>query len=102
LIVVTLLAILCGYVGYQLRTIAHRKILIEKIVHAGGTCWPDEMIDGGSGATVPLVRRWLGDEPLFWIAYPATISRPALVEIADYFPEAIISFEPPLMEQVSD
>jgi hypothetical protein len=62
LIVVTALAIPCGYLGWQAKVVRERKAMLDKIVSLGGgylVARQDEPIEIPNP---PLLRRWLGDE----------------------------------------
>ena len=86
LIVVTLLALPCWYVGAQYRIVAHRKALLAKI----------EFKDIGPAGfamdlpALPMVRRWFGDEPVISIFPPRGLPPAEFQEIKDAFPEALV------------
>jgi hypothetical protein len=85
MIVVTLLAIPCGYVGWQAKIVRERMAMsecIKKVEH--GDCWFfDEDLSGG----VPWIRRLLGDKTCMLILVPGA-SDEEFVAIKAAFPEA--------------
>jgi hypothetical protein len=58
LIVVTLLAVPCAYVGWQAAIVRERKSLLES--GANGPTF-NAMLDEDSDAAIPVIRLWLGD-----------------------------------------
>ena len=97
-IVITLLAIPCGYVGYQLRFVAQRKALIEEIRKRGGAVlsvavYPHPATED-QAPTVPWIRRLLGDEPYWEVAFAAPCSRSELAHAEEVFPEARVYSAP--------
>lgn len=87
-IVVTLLTIPCAYVGYQNKIVAERKSMQTKIEELGGnTFWIDVVFYPG---TLPVIRRWLGDEPICIVMVPESVQPSFVEEIKRVFPEASI------------
>jgi hypothetical protein len=85
MIVVTLLAGPCAYVGWQANVVRHRRELIRSVVVAGsyvGFDFAGELED-----SIPWLRRLLGDEPirLFGLLGATGEKRE---EISAAFPEA--------------
>ena len=88
LIVVTLLAIPCWYVGEQYRIVAHRKAMMARIrEHGGNVMFADEASAHGPPASVPFIRKLLGDKALDDIGLPPGIPSS---EVREVFPEAKI------------
>ena len=76
LIVVTLLAIPCAYVGEQYRIVAHRRATRERLARLGVQFQTDatfEIAVFGHGATVPWIRELLGDEAIERILVPLSL-----------------------------
>jgi hypothetical protein len=85
MIVVTLLAVLCGYVGWQAKIVRHRRELIRQVVAAGSYVGFDFALELKD--SIPWLRRLLGDEPirLFGLLGATGDKRE---EISAAFPEA--------------
>ena len=94
LIVVTLLAIPCGYVGWQARAVAHRKAMLQKIIESGGIVLPCEPISNYPPHP-NFVRRWFGDVLVKGIGSGECAQPYAIKEVEDAFPEARVSAAPP-------
>jgi hypothetical protein len=86
---VTLLAVVCGYVGWQAKIVRQRRAMGVEINNMQGpgalmaadkTFYPD--------CTVPWVRSLLGDEPVSTIELPSTVSTEYRDHIRALFPEA--------------
>jgi hypothetical protein len=112
MIVVTLVAIPCGYVGWQAKIVRERKAVLAQIEDAGGGFfsdlrtttgfgnrfpnWPDEAIASidserqlhGSARTT--VRVLLGDEGVIVIWLPANVVPPEEARIRECIPEAYV------------
>ena len=84
MIVVTLLAAACAYVGWQAAIVRERKSLIDSDAHA--------RLEIESDAAVPTVRRWLGDHSYRFI-YVRT--RAEIQTFKDAFPEADVKYPIP-------
>ena len=97
LIVVTLLAIPCGWLGWQAKIVRDRKAMMARIREAKGGGWTAEDV---AGIHLPKrdeprfgwVRDWLGDVPIRLILIPPS-SEPKDDEIRRVFPEASIMHE---------
>jgi hypothetical protein len=109
LIAVTLLAVACGYVGWQAKIVRERKAMIER-VHNGlnGLCETvnkylslgaslhfDPQLTEDQTPTVSWIRQWLGDEPVVLVLLPETVSQSDAEEIFRLFPEAEHERAPP-------
>ena len=94
-IVVTLLAIPCGYVGYQAKLVRERKAMIEQIREGKGLVVPVDVKTWPKMPTPSWIRRVLGDEPVYSIGIEQS-SKPSNDEIRELFPEAAVyHFDPP-------
>jgi hypothetical protein len=91
LIVVTLLAAICGIVTPEWKFASERAALIERTVAAGG-------IVGKSDAPLPngpnWIQRALGDSVIEFIAAPALATDEELSQLRTMFPEAQIGLAP--------
>jgi hypothetical protein len=102
LIGVALLAVTCGYVGRQAEIVRKRQAMLDRIDGLGGVYWTAESFreliqinfwtgvkqsDGWSPPRIPLIRSWLGDQAIVWIALPTLEQRR---EFGVAFPEASI------------
>jgi len=88
LIGMMLLAVPCGYMGWQAKIVRERKGVLELVVQQGGTISP--LINAPPDDLPPLVRRLLGDEPIGLIEFQQPITTEELQSIAAAFPEADI------------
>ena len=96
-IVVTLLSIPCGYVGYQAKIVAERKSMQDRIKEIGGSVilaaemphswWHED----NERPTVNWIRSWLGDEAFDEIVIPRASSLRDTIEVCETFPEAYVS-----------
>ncbi len=79
MIVVTVLAVPCAYVGQEYRTVQERwaYLVNENIV-----------VDPDGTTSVPLVRRLLGDQSIAEIGLPAEFGKVKCQRCAALFPEA--------------
>ena len=82
-IFVTLLAIPCGYLGEQYRIVKHRKAVREKFKEV----W---FLTPRTAAPGPLIRQWLGDEPVGTAFVYEGMPQSDREEIASAFPEAAV------------
>jgi hypothetical protein len=85
-----LLAVGCGYVGYQYQIVRERKRVLELLNR------PREQAAAGSDqqglisyrdVELPWIRRMLGDDPLHW-SYQTPDSEEDLARVLAAFPEA--------------
>jgi hypothetical protein len=109
MIVVTLLCVVGGYVGWQAKKVNERKTLLERVVSDGGGYFRVSLgprdheeysvcgaIPGNGKWLVPSheypppswIRRWLGDDRICTIWLPKSFSATDLAIIAEGFPEA--------------
>ena len=83
LIVVTLLAIPCGYVGWQAKIVRERNEFISRY-NCTLSSWSAFYHD----PAIPWIRRFLGDEAWVAIDLPISTSNNELNRAAELFPEA--------------
>ena len=88
LIGVTLVAVPCAYVGWQAKIVSERKTMREWMALNGGWVVTDTRPD----KQPPLIRRWLGDEPIAVIVFQHPIKPPNEQAVRAMFPEATPSF----------
>ena len=107
LVLVTLSSIAFAYVGYQLSIVRARKELLKKLVSRG--CYVTTQDEASHSMqpmrpadepdpSVPLVRRWLGDEAIARISYYPHAAPPKelAARVKSLLPEATtIEMEPP-------
>jgi hypothetical protein len=87
LIVVTLIAVMCGHVGWQARIVQERKALLRTYAD---TQVRFASFDERRDSEIPLLRRWFGDHFVNSIALRAS-GNAALYEAA--FPEADVTVD---------
>jgi hypothetical protein len=108
LIVVTLLAILCGYVGQQVEIVKEREVMaaapgVDSVVAADSR---DNItaLTSGSGAArtngdsrekIPWFRKWLGDRYYLGLSIDKSASDDEIARYKKAFPEATIMRRPP-------
>jgi hypothetical protein len=100
---VTMLAVPLGNVGWQAKIVRQRQAMLDEIKDRGGRFWTVELVRGLAqdqirqrlikntdwpDTTIPLVRRWLGDDAIVWIGLPP--NEPLWDECHAAFPEALI------------
>jgi hypothetical protein len=94
-IVMTLVAVVCGYVGHQAQKVAHRRQLYLHLSFEGkafGTiCGPP----GATAETAPdlslsWLRQELGDFLLVYIRVDKTVTEEDFIDLRDSFPEAVV------------
>jgi hypothetical protein len=112
MIVVTLLAVPLGYVGWQAKIVRERKSVLAEIEDAGGGFFSDLRTTTGSWNRFPkwsdeaiasidsqrqlrapargIVRALLGDEGVIVIWLPATVVPPVEARIRQCIPEAYV------------
>ncbi len=93
LIVVTLLAVPCAYVGWQAKIVRERKIMARRImavdkgfVYVNPT-QPSHIV---AASSIPWIRRLLGDEPVSMILLPIVTGPTTRGEAQAVFPEAAV------------
>jgi hypothetical protein len=89
MIVVTVLAVACGYVGWQAKFVRERNGMLDWIARHGGRAYP--LIDPRPNEMPPLVRRLLGDEPIGAVILRGPITAEERRSIAARLPEATIA-----------
>ncbi len=90
LIVVTLLAMTCGYVASEAKIVGVRNAARARIESLGGQYKVGGAIFGDYEEKVPLVRRWLGDEPVNFVLLPDSASSSDEQRIREVFPDVVI------------
>lgn len=91
---VTLLAVPCGYFGWQAKIVRERKAMrIETEQHGTETIDFDGIVWNPESKPKPsLVRRWMGDKALFEADVQLRdLDSPYTARIKEVFPEATIS-----------
>jgi hypothetical protein len=103
LIGVTLLAVPCAYVGWQIKIVQERRSMLARIASTGGEVM---MLPSAPGVTYsPVVnhngklvpdcgvisafRHWLGDEAVVYIKPPASMGKEDIERIVALFPDAL-------------
>ncbi len=91
MIVVTLLAVACGYVGWQAKIVRERKAMVERIlqVEDGYLARDGPFAPIDHNESIPWIRRLLGDEAIVAVDLPVGCPLTAR-EINAVLPEAII------------
>ena len=103
---VALLAVPMGYVGWQAKIVRERTEMLATIKAAGGEVMMLPSLPGVTlfpiviqnrktvsrwRPTVPVIRRWLGDDVVVFLVLNPSTSRKDIERVAALFPEAIIS-----------
>jgi hypothetical protein len=106
MIVVTLVAVPLGYVGWTVKIIRERTDMIAKIRGIGGEVMTLPSLPGmtlfplitrkgelmrGQRPAIPAIRRWLGDEDVVFLVLNPGMSHEDVERVAAMFPEAIIA-----------
>jgi hypothetical protein len=97
MIVVTLLAIPCGYVGWQAKIVRERRAVLDRITKTGGYYHETPRPDPATGYNwhdryePPLIRRWLGERPIHTIELPFGFPDAELKQIDEMFPGAYVT-----------
>ncbi|HEV2969245.1 MAG TPA: hypothetical protein VGY55_04585 [Pirellulales bacterium] len=86
LIVATLLAMLCGYIGRQVEIVKKRDVMAA----APGV----DSVTGDSLKRIPLFRRWLGDKYYLGLSIDKSASDDEIARYKSAFPEATIMRRP--------
>jgi hypothetical protein len=84
LIAVTLSAVPLGYVGWEAKVVAGRRLLLESQC----SCIVGEISD--EKRTIPLIRRCLGDIQCIHIVAKDEVTDAELERYRDAFPEAVV------------
>ena len=102
MIVVSLLAVPLGYVGWQAKIVRERRCALSAITESGGHIWTREgycsSTEPGAGrmppdewpSEVPWLRRLLGDEHVASIQLAWDVSVAERIRIEALFPEATV------------
>jgi hypothetical protein len=90
MIVVTLLAVPCGYVAWQAKIVRERRAELNRAVdmRLTGINESDEEI-------IPWIRRMLGDQCVVWIGEPIGTDAAEVNRLQSLFPEAKIEVAMP-------
>lgn len=93
LIGVTLAAIPCGYVGWQVKIVRERKEMLKDFMARGGICTASEP------QRAPLIRRLVSDEWIAAIALPDALGNEYKMKVKAVFLEAQVTgfLEAPLV-----
>ncbi len=92
LIGVALLAIPCAYVGWQVRIVRAREAWMKSHVRMlYGEAYPLGMTPNDPNGQLPMFRRWLGDEAVFWMH----VSPAEKEQAKELFPEATLETTTP-------
>jgi len=99
LIVVTLLAMPLGYVGWQARIVRERKAMMNRVYGMG--CWVELAANVGwyppeakpDRAEIPWLRKCLGDEAVEAFTLPRATSQSDVDQIKAIFPGARIEWD---------
>jgi hypothetical protein len=86
LVIVTLLAIPCAYLGWQANIVAHRRLVLKNAMEQGLVVMSDDS-DADAVATVPWIRRIMGDAPVrsaWWVG----ATKEDRARFKEAFPEA--------------
>jgi hypothetical protein len=81
LIVVTLLAVVCGYVAHEAKIVRERDAMRLELKNLG---W----INASDHTSLPFIRRWLGDEQYSMILVPRGTSNDYIARVKAVFPES--------------
>jgi hypothetical protein len=100
MIVVTLIAVACGYFGRHFAVVRGRKAALEEVVSRGGGYLA--IVTGRSLPNgPPLINRLLVDEPIMVITFTSSKSGDKTAALAELFPEASINdFDNPAQSNV--
>ncbi len=82
-LVVTILAIPCAYVGWQMKLVAER----ERLLNTVEAVIPGRLVDD---AALPVLRQWLGDRSCLAIGLADSESDKTIERYRRAFPEAIV------------
>jgi hypothetical protein len=111
LIVVTLVAVVCACIGWQLKKVEERKTLLRLVVDDGGGYFvisrnkeysrvgsiPNNgtwrVPDAHPDQAPPWVRQWLGDNHVCTLWLPESVSATDVAIIVERFPEAAVGQE---------
>jgi hypothetical protein len=89
-VVVTVLALLLGWVGDGLRVAMNRRKVRREIEERGGVLVEYDPAGPGRRMIVPLQRSWLGDRPIEHVHWPHELTTPDCQWIQGAFPEAAV------------
>jgi hypothetical protein len=110
MIVVALLAVPLGYVGWQAKVVRERKETAAEVESLGGMVFRASSIWFGEEEVTltfgkfrfappypspPFLRSWLGDEAVLGVSLPDSTPRTTIERIRATFPEAQIVVEHP-------
>jgi hypothetical protein len=90
LVIVTLLAIPCAYLGWQANIVSHRKLVLKNAMEQGLVLMSNDLtVD--AVPTIPWIRRIMGDAPVrsvWWVG----ASKEDRERFSEAFPEANVEF----------
>ncbi len=90
MIVVTLLAGACAYLGSQAKIVRDRRAMRYEINRTGDGAYVQEPLDPDTPCKVPWIRSLLGDEAAEIIALPMKASKEFRDHVRATFPEACL------------
>jgi hypothetical protein len=95
LIVVTLLAVPLGYVGWQAKIVHERQVMMRWVEEHDGYCLlaVNKPVTQTTPAERPsLIRRWLGDAQVAEVCFRSLISHDDAARIREAFPGVQIRY----------
>ena len=87
---VTLVAVVCGYVGWQAKTVRARFAMRDEINHIGGAARVLIPPEDDADCAVPWIRTLIGDRAVSFIALPVAVGIEYRDRVQALFPEARI------------
>jgi hypothetical protein len=86
MIVVTLLAVLCAYVGWQAKIVRDRNLMLQWIKDHDGYCLIATNELPIRAENPSLLRRWLGDSQVAEVWFRSLVARDDAARIRETFP----------------
>lgn len=93
-----LVTVFAVWLTHQINFVKHRQTMLGLIKERGGgyralSDWRFRPYLGEPpNVSVPIWRRWMGDEPITDVAWPSSIERLYVIEAHGAFPEARIQY----------
>jgi hypothetical protein len=94
MIVVTLLAVPCAYIGWQATIVRERRAMSEAIKGIGvgpGGLYVDRALPDEADRAIPWIRKLLGDQAMRVILLAVTADNEYRHQVRELFPEAEIT-----------
>ncbi len=88
MIVVTLLAVALGYVGWQAKIVREREAYLKANAHDWQRGTHITISEGNRDKAPSGIRTWLGDKPQEWVFFEYGKSSGDVQYVAALFPEA--------------